>query len=224
MIDPKTPPMKIVLLASGDGSNAQVVIDQVQNNTLAVDIKAIISNRPDAHVLQRAQNAGIAHHCLDHKQYETREEFDGALLKCVAATGAELVVLLGFMRILSSVFTKPLKGKIINLHPSLLPKYPGLKPHKQAFAAGDTHHGATVHFVNEVLDGGPIIIQGAIDISNEPSEDTVRERVRIEIEHKIVPIAIQWLAEKRLVWHGKHGKQVQLDNTPLSAGGYLYQQ
>ena len=211
--------MPIAVLVSGNGSNLQAIIDLTEAGKLPVDIRCVISNRPKSYALERAKIAGIKTSHLDHTLYKDREEFDRNLLRLVQGTGAHLVMLAGFMRILTAEFVTPLSGRLINLHPSLLPKYPGLDPHAKALQAGEQVHGATTHFVNEELDAGPIIMQGQIDISRENDADKVRRRIQLEVEHKIVPLTIKWYAEERLVLKGE---QVFLDGAPLSAQGYQY--
>lgn len=211
--------MPIAVMVSGNGSNLQVLIDYVRAELLPVEICCVISNRPDSHALVRAKDANIQCACFDHKLYKEREEFDAMLLEKIRQSRARLVVLAGFMRILTETFVTPLGGQLINLHPSLLPKYPGLDPHSKAIKAGDRIHGATVHFVNQELDAGPIIMQGGIDISKETNSERVRRRVQLEVEHKIVPLTIKWYAEERLVLRDK---QVFLDGSPLMPQGYQY--
>lgn len=211
--------MPIAVLVSGSGSNLQVLIDAMKARKLPISIQCVISNRADSQALERAQKAGIPCAQISHKQFERREDFDAALLARVRESGAHLVVLAGFMRILTHVFVTPLSGRLINLHPSLLPKYPGLNPHEQALKAGETTHGATVHFVNEELDAGPIIIQGQVDITHEHDAQVVRRRVQEEAEYKIVPLSVKWYAEERLALSGD---KVLLDGSVLPPQGYQY--
>jgi phosphoribosylglycinamide formyltransferase-1 len=186
--------ISIVVLISGRGSNLKAIIDAA--NPL-INISAVISNRPDAAGLIYAQQAGITTEVLDHKNFATRLEFDTALQQCIDKYKPQLVVLAGFMRILSSEFVKHYKGRLINIHPSLLPKFKGLNTHKRAIEAGEKEHGATVHFVTEDLDSGPIILQARVPILADDTEESLAARV-LQEEHKIYPEAIQLFAEGKL--------------------------
>jgi len=183
--------LSIVALISGRGSNLKAIIDAA--NPL-VHISAVISNRPQAAGLIYAQQAGINTEVLDHKDFATRLEFDIALQECIDKYQPQLVVLAGFMRILSSEFVKHYKGRLINVHPSLLPKFKGLDTHKRAIEAGEKEHGVTVHFVTEDLDAGPIILQARVPILADDTEESLAARV-LQQEHKIYPEAIQLFAE-----------------------------
>jgi phosphoribosylglycinamide formyltransferase-1 len=184
--------LSIVALISGRGSNLKAIIDAA--NPL-VNISAVISNRPQAAGLIYAQQAGINTEVLDHKDFATRLEFDTALQECIDKYDPQLVVLAGFMRILSSEFVKHYKGRLINVHPSLLPKFKGLDTHKRAIEAGEQEHGASVHFVTDELDAGPIILQARVPILADDTEESLAARV-LQQEHKIYPEAIQLFAEK----------------------------
>lgn len=186
--------ISIVALISGRGSNLKAIIDAV--NPL-INISAVISNRPDAAGLTYAQEAGINTEVLDHQNFATRLEFDTALQQCIDKYQPQLVVLAGFMRILSSEFVKHYKGRLINIHPSLLPKFKGLNTHKRAIEAGEKEHGATVHFVTEDLDSGPIIHQARVPILADDTEESLAARV-LQEEHKIYPQAILLFAEGKL--------------------------
>jgi phosphoribosylglycinamide formyltransferase-1 len=183
--------LSIVALISGRGSNLKAIIDAA--NPL-VHISAVISNRPQAAGLIYAQQAGINTEVLDHKDFATRLEFDMVLQECIDKYQPQLVVLAGFMRILSSEFVKHYKGRLINVHPSLLPKFKGLDTHKRAIEAGEKEHGASVHFVTEDLDAGPIILQARVPILADDTEESLAARV-LQQEHKIYPEAIQLFAE-----------------------------
>ncbi len=191
--------LSIVALISGRGSNLKAIIDAA--NPL-VNISAVISNRPQAAGLSYAQQAGISTEVLDHKDFATRLEFDIALQECIDKYQPQLVVLAGFMRILSSEFVKHYKGRLINIHPSLLPKFKGLDTHKRAIEAGEKEHGATVHFVTEDLDAGPIILQARVPILVDDTEESLAARV-LQQEHKIYPEAIQIFAEGSLQLQGQ---------------------
>ncbi len=188
---------RIVVLISGSGSNLQAIIDAVNSGFIAADISAVISNKSEAFGLTRATDAGIATQVLDHKQFNSREEFDSNLATVIDRYQPDIIVLAGFMRILTPGFVKKYQGKMINIHPSLLPKYQGLNTHQRALDAGDSHHGASVHFVTEELDGGPVIIQGSVAISSGDSAESLAAKVLVE-EHRIFPQAVKWMAEDRL--------------------------
>lgn len=194
---------RIVVLISGGGSNLQALLDASSNQHAAglqldADIVAVISNRPSAYGLERAKNAGIDAISLDHTQFDDRHSFDAALIDAVSEYSADLVILAGFMRILTPVFLTPLRGKMLNIHPSLLPKYAGVNTHQRAIDAGDLEHGATVHFVTEELDGGPPVLQAAVPILENDSAEKLAARV-LEKEHLIFPLATQWFVSKRLM-------------------------
>jgi phosphoribosylglycinamide formyltransferase-1 len=207
-----TTPLPVAVLISGDGSNLQAIIDARQRGELPIELCAVISNRPDAFGLERARRAGIPAHVLDHTQYPSREAFDQALQTLIDASGARLVVLAGFMRILTPAFVRHYEGRMLNIHPSLLPKYRGLDTHARAIAAGDAEHGASVHFVTTELDSGPTIVQVRVPIRADDTPQSLGDRVRAQ-EHIIYPLAIRWFAEGRLQW--KDGRAF-LDGQPLT--------
>ena len=157
-------PCNVVVLISGSGSNLQALIDSVAHDGNPARIAAVISNRADAYGLQRAKQAGIATELLDHKQFDGREAFDAALIQAIDAHQPDLVVLAGFMRILTPGFVQHYAGRLLNIHPSLLPKYKGLHTHQRALEAGDSEHGCSVHFVTEELDGGPLVVQAVLPV------------------------------------------------------------
>lgn len=183
----------LVILISGRGSNMQALI----NAQLPCRIAAVISNKPDAPGLAIAKMHGLETLALDQRSYTGREEFDAALAQAIDAHTPDLVVLAGFMRILGEDFVKRYQGKLINVHPSLLPSFPGLHTHKQALKEGVKIHGCTVHFVTAQLDRGPIIIQAAVQIMPDDTEETLAARV-LEQEHRIYPEAVRWFIEDRL--------------------------
>ena len=183
----------LVILISGRGSNMQALI----NAQLPCRIAAVISNKPDAPGLAVAKMHGVETLALDQRSYTGREEFDAALAQAIDAHNPDLVVLAGFMRILGEDFVKRYQGKLINVHPSLLPSFPGLHTHKQALKEGVKIHGCTVHFVTAQLDRGPIIIQAAVQIMRDDTEETLAARV-LEQEHRIYPEAVRWFIEDRL--------------------------
>ena len=181
-----TPPLPIVVLISGNGSNLQAIIDAINNASLNAKIQAVISNQPDAYGLQRAQQAGITTEVLQHEDFPDRDSYDLALQTIVDQFQPKLVVLAGFMRILTKAFVSHYEGKLLNIHPSLLPKYRGLNTHQRALEADEKEHGATVHFVTHELDGGPAILQARVRVNPEDSAETLAKRV-LEQEHKIYP-------------------------------------
>jgi len=196
-------PLRIVVLISGGGSNLQSIIDSIEAGDIKAEICAVISNRPGAGGLQRAAKHGIAAHALDHKNFDSRESFDGELQGLIDTFSPDLVVLAGFMRILSPTFTENYLGRMMNIHPSLLPKYQGLNTHQRAIDNGDSEHGASVHFVTAELDGGPVIIQAKVPVLPGDTKESLAERV-LKQEHLIYPQAVAWFAEGRLEM--KNGK------------------
>ena len=191
------PSTRAVVLISGRGSNLQSLIDAVRDEGLALDIRAVISNEPRAAGLRRAAAAGIDTLVLDHRAFASREDFDAALGRLVDARRPELVILAGFMRVLGPAFVRRHAGRLMNIHPSLLPAFPGLDTHRRALAAGARVHGATVHFVTEALDGGPVILQAPVEV--RPGDDTESLAARVlEEEHRIYPRAVRWFTESRL--------------------------
>ncbi|MEE1867044.1 MULTISPECIES: phosphoribosylglycinamide formyltransferase [Pseudomonas] len=207
----------VVVLLSGTGSNLQALIDSVRTGDSPVRIRAVISNRADAYGLQRARDAGIDTAVLDHKAFDGREAFDTALVELIDGYQPQLVVLAGFMRILSAGFVRHYHGRLLNIHPSLLPKYKGLHTHQRALEAGDGEHGCSVHFVTEELDGGPLVVQAVIPVELDDTPESLAQRVHRQ-EHQIYPLAVRWFAEGRLRL-GEHG--ALLDGQPLAASGHL---
>ena len=187
----------IVILISGRGSNMEALIAARDAGNLPVNIAAVISNRPDARGLETAAKAGITTHYVDHKAFAGREAFDAALAECIDQFQPDLVILAGFMRILSEGFVRHYEGRLINIHPSLLPSFPGLHTHQRALEEGVRIHGCTVHFVTPALDHGPVIIQAAVPVLDGDSEDDLAARILIQ-EHRIYPQAVRWFAEGKL--------------------------
>ncbi len=187
----------IVILISGRGSNMEALIAARDAGNLPVNIAAVISNRPDARGLETAAKAGITAHYVDHKAFAGREAFDAALAECIDQFQPDLVVLAGFMRILSEGFVRHYEGHLMNIHPSLLPSFPGLHTHQRALEEGVRVHGCTVHFVTPTLDHGPVIIQAAVPVLDGDTEDDLAARILIQ-EHKIYPQAVRWFAEGKL--------------------------
>ena len=188
---------RVVVLISGSGSNLQALIDGCHTEELPIELVAVISNRPDVLGLTRAQAANIPAITLDHKHFTDRESFDRALMQKIDSYEPDLVVLAGFMRILSNHFTQHYAGKMFNIHPSLLPKFQGLHTHQRALDAGEKRHGVTVHFVTEELDGGPAIVQASVPILANDDAKSLAKRVQRQ-EHIIYPLAIKWFAEGNL--------------------------
>ena len=214
-MDGQTP--RIVVLISGSGSNLQAIIDAVSNEDFDAEVVAVISNKPNVLGLERASKAKIATSVIDHKEYPQREVFDAHLLKEIERHQPDLIVLAGFMRILTPDFVKRYEGRMLNIHPSLLPKYPGLNTHQRAIDAGDKVHGVTVHFVTAELDSGPNVIQAQVKTFENDTAESLSKRVQ-EQEHIIYPIATKWFVEGRL-------KMVEnkalLDNENLPESGLV---
>ncbi|MDH5357955.1 MAG: phosphoribosylglycinamide formyltransferase [Gammaproteobacteria bacterium] len=182
----------IVILISGRGSNMISIVEAVKNNSLPVTVTAVISNRPDASGLDFAQQAGIETAVIDHKEFESREQFDQALADKIDNYSPDLVILAGFMRILTAEFVEHFAGKLINIHPSLLPKFKGLNTHQRAIDAGEKEHGASVHIVTPELDDGPVVLQARVPVLADDTASTLAARV-LEQEHKLYPEAIRRL-------------------------------
>ncbi|WP_339082699.1 phosphoribosylglycinamide formyltransferase [Pseudomonas sp. TMP9] len=211
----------VLVLISGSGSNLQALIDSTQtgadsSKSSPARICAVISNRADAYGLARAKQAGIATQVLDHKQYDGREAFDAALMHAIDSYDPQLVVLAGFMRILTPDFVRHYAGRLLNIHPSLLPKYKGLHTHQRALDAGDREHGCSVHFVSEELDGGPLVLQALVSVQADDSTTSLAQRVHAQ-EHVIYPLAVRWFAEGRLQLTPQGA---MLDEQLLPASGY----
>ena len=187
----------IVILISGRGSNMEALIAARDAGSLPVNIAAVISNRPDAQGLETAARAGIVTHYIDHKAFAGREAFDAALAECIDGFAPDLVVLAGFMRILSEGFVRHYEGRLMNIHPSLLPSFPGLHTHQRALDEGVRIHGCTVHFVTPTLDHGPVIIQAAVPVLDSDNEASLAARV-LRQEHQVYPQAVRWFAEGKL--------------------------
>lgn len=209
--------VRAVVLISGTGTNLQALIDARAQGSLALELSAVISNRPGAYGLQRAKLAGIPSAVLQHTEFASREAFDASMAAAIDRYSPDLVVLAGFMRILTPAFVRHYAGRLFNIHPSLLPKYPGLHTHRRALEAGEREHGATVHFVTEELDGGPAVVQARVAVLPGDDTETLAGRVR-EREHVIYPLALQWFAEGRLKMENN---RAWLDSEPLPRHGHL---
>lgn len=202
----------LVVLISGSGSNLQAIIDAIKNNGLDAEITAVISNQANATGLDRARRENIKTYVIDHKKFPDRESFDQAMIKIIDPLKPELVVLAGFMRILSNDFIDHYLHRLINIHPSLLPKYKGLNTHQLAIDNHDSIHGASVHFVSHELDSGPVVIQAEVPVLATDNAESLASRVLKE-EHKIYPMVIKMHTEDRLTFDKN---QLQLDNKPLT--------
>ncbi|GAM62013.1 phosphoribosylglycinamide formyltransferase [Vibrio ishigakensis] len=190
---------KIVVLISGNGSNLQAIIDACAKGEIDGQVSAVISNRADAYGLERAKQATISSHTLSHKDYSDRESFDAEVMKIIDTYQPDLIVLAGYMRILSEGFVNRYLGKMINIHPSLLPKYPGLNTHQRAIDAGDSEHGSSVHFVTPELDSGPIIEQIKVAIEPQESAESLMAKVQ-KAEHQLYPKVVQDILSGRVTW------------------------
>ena len=187
----------IVILISGRGSNMEALLDAVAAGALPVRVAAVLANRADAAGLKTAAARGVPTHVVDHREFADREAFDAALAEAIDGYAPDLVVLAGFMRMLSEGFVRRFAGRLINIHPSLLPSFSGLHTHQRALAEGVRVHGCTVHFVTPALDRGPIIVQAAVPVLDGDDEAGLAARVLVQ-EHAIYALAIRWFAEGRL--------------------------
>ena len=188
---------RLVVLISGSGSNLKAILDATSAPHFGAEVVAVISNRPHAPGLQFARERGIPAQALDHTNFPTREAFDTALLECVDRFQPDTVVLAGFMRILTVTFVAHFKGKLLNIHPSLLPKFPGLHTHQRALDAGETEHGCSIHFVTEELDGGPLIARAVVPVLPDDNPPQLAGRVQAA-EHQLYPTVLQWRAQEKL--------------------------
>ncbi|QSD33835.1 phosphoribosylglycinamide formyltransferase [Pectobacterium brasiliense] len=206
----------IVVLISGHGSNLQALIDACKNGRLKGKIVAVFSNNAEAYGLERAQDADIPTCVLNPEDFADRAAFDAALANEIEQYEPALVVLAGYMRILSPEFVAQFAGKMLNIHPSLLPKYPGLHTHRKALENGDREHGTSVHFVTDELDGGPLILQAKVPVLSDDTEESLSERVKTH-EHTIYPMVINWFLNGRLVMRDN---EAWLDSVRIPPQGY----
>lgn len=197
------PPVRLVVLISGGGSNLQAIMDAVARGAIHGEIHAVISNDPQAYGLQRARLAGIPTEVIDHRRYPDRTAFDRELRRRIEAFDPGLVILAGFMRILSTEMTAPFEGRMLNIHPSLLPRHRGLHTHERVLEAGESRHGCSVHFVTSDLDGGPLVIQASVPVHPGDTPEGLAARV-LEREHIIYPLAIRWYCAGRLSMQDHH--------------------
>lgn len=213
--------LPIAIVASGNGTNAQAMIDLAAAGVLDVDIRLIFSNRPGARVLERGRAAGISVRMEDHTLFPSREAFDAVMVEAIRESGAELVVLAGYMRLLTSTFLSAFEGRVVNIHPSLLPAFGGgIHAGADAVAYGVKLSGCTVHFVSMEVDAGPVIIQAAVPCDAADSEDDLMNRIHV-FEHRIYPQALQWIARGRVrvdgrVVHVERGNEEPAE-TPVGA-------
>jgi len=206
-------PLPVVVLVSGRGSNLRAIDARIAAGELPARILAVLSDREDAAALSWAAERGLATGAVPQRQYADRAAFDAALGNVIAGYAPALVVLAGFMRILGSPLVERFAGRMLNIHPSLLPKYPGLHTHRRVLEAGDAEHGASVHFVTTELDGGPVVLQARVPVLPGDDEAMLAQRVLVQ-EHRIYPLAIRWFAEGRLC---VDGGIVRFDERPLAA-------
>ncbi|WP_158782623.1 phosphoribosylglycinamide formyltransferase [Pantoea sp. BAV 3049] len=209
---------RLVVLVSGQGSNLQAILDACQQGRINGSVAAVFSNKSEAFGLERAREAGVPAHALTASQFADREAFDRQLMLEMDAYAPDLVVLAGYMRILSPAFVQHYAGRMLNIHPSLLPKYPGLHTHRQAIENGDEEHGTSVHFVTEQLDGGPVILQAKVPVFADDTVDDVTARVQNQ-EHAIYPLVVSWFVEGRLAMKDE---AAWLDGGKLPPEGHAY--
>lgn len=195
-------PMNIAILASGSGTNAQRIIDMAKAGQLDVNVRLIISNRPAARVIERAKQAAIPFKIIDQQQFAEREVFDARLLEELDNIECDCIVLAGYMRLLSAMFLQKWANRVINIHPALLPSFPGIHGAADALAYGVKISGVTVHFVEEKMDSGPVVIQAAVPVLSDDDRESLQNRIH-QLEYRIYPQALQWLAEDRLVISGR---------------------
>lgn len=212
---PRTP--RIVVLISGSGSNLQALIDAIARGEINAEIAAVICNKPDTYGLTRAKSVGIETIVLEHRNFAAREQFDAAMIRKIEALDVDLIVLAGFMRILTPDFVRRYQGRLLNIHPSLLPKFPGLHTHQRALDASEQTHGVTVHFVTTELDRGPNIIQASVPVLPNDTAETLAQRV-LQQEHIIYPIAVKWFVDGRLTMTDEGAR---LDNKLLPVDGLM---
>jgi phosphoribosylglycinamide formyltransferase-1 len=210
--DPAGSPLKLVVLISGRGSNLRSIIEATRSGAVAARIAAVISDKPEALGLDHARAAGIPPIVVNRRDYPDRSAFEKALRAAIDASGADLIVLAGFMRILGAEFVRAYQGRMINIHPSLLPAFPGLDTHRRALEAKVAEHGASVHLVTSEVDGGPVILQARVPVLPGDDPDTLAARVLAE-EHRIYPLVIGWIADGRLT---VRGDTPHFDGQPLN--------
>ncbi|OOC49031.1 MULTISPECIES: phosphoribosylglycinamide formyltransferase [Thioalkalivibrio] len=206
-------PKRLVVLISGRGSNLGALIEACEQDRIPAQVVGVISNRPDAAGLGFAEQHHIPHRVLNHRDYPSREAFDADLATAIEDYAPDLVILAGFMRILTPGFVDRFTGRMLNIHPSLLPKYRGLDTHARALADGEPEHGASVHFVTPELDGGPVIMQARVPVDPNDTPDTLAARVQ-RAEHRLYPEAVRRVCSGEIQWSGRI---LQADGSPLEA-------
>ena len=207
---------RLAVLISGTGSNLQAILDAIDAGELPARVSLVLSNKAGAAGLARAERAGVPAQAIDHRGFPDRASFDQAMIERIDAHGADTVVLAGFMRILSPGFVRHYQGRLINIHPSLLPKYPGLNTHARALEAGDREHGCSLHFVTDELDGGPLIAQARFPVAANDTAETLSEKVQAR-EHRLYPQVLRWRAQQRLQMTDQG---VELDGERLPPQGF----
>ncbi len=215
--------LSLAVLVSGSGSNLQSLIDKIESGALDAEIKLVISNKSDAYGLERARKHGIAQLALDHRNYPTREAFDMRMVEAIGDAGADTVAMAGFMRLLTPQFLHAFPGRVLNIHPALLPSFPGLYGQRDANAYGVKISGCTVHFADEKMDHGPVVIQAAVPAMAGEDADALGTRI-LALEHRIYPQALQWLSAGRLRIQDRYvvleDKEAEVRRAPLT-GEYL---
>jgi len=209
-------PSRIAVLISGSGTNLQAIIDACKLDGYPGEVVGVISNIPTAYGLTRASDANIETSVLSHKDFASREAYDQSLIKVIDNYKPDVIVLAGFMRILTPAFVQHFHGKLLNIHPSLLPKYQGLNTHQRAIDAGDKEHGVSVHYVTEELDGGPVILQAKVPIFEGDTAEDLASRVH-EQEHRIYPLVVKWCCLKRVVMQNE---KALFDGEIIPLSGY----
>ncbi len=194
--------LKIAVLASGSGSNLQAIIDEIKSGFLPVELALVLSDKPQSYALQRAEAAGVPTKVLLPADFASREDYDAELVRLLKASGAEAVALAGYMRLVTPVFLQAFSHRVLNIHPALLPSFPGLHGQRQAFEYGVKVAGCTVHFVDEGMDSGPIILQAPVPVLEDDDADSLAARI-LEQEHIIYPLALRLLAEGKLHIEGR---------------------
>ncbi len=207
---------RLAVLISGAGSNLQAILDAIDAGDLPARVSLVLSNKAGAAGLARAERAGVPAEVIDHRDFPDRATFDDAMIRRIDAHGADAVVLAGFMRILSPGFVRHYRGRLINIHPSLLPKYPGLNTHARALEAGDSEHGCSLHFVTDELDGGPLIAQARFPVAANDTAESLSKKVQAR-EHQLYPRVLRWRAQQRLEMTDQG---VELDGERLPAQGF----
>lgn len=211
--------LRVGVLLSGSGTNFQAILDRVQDGTLAIELALVVSNRAEAAGLQRAANAGVPTRVIEHRGFPERTAFDAAVVDALRGAGVELVVLAGFDRLITRVLLDAFPQRVINIHPALLPAFPGMHAQRQAVGFGVKVAGATVHFVDEEVDHGPIIVQGVVPVLPDDDETTLGQRI-LSVEHQIYPLAIQLFAERRLQVIGR--RVIVSGARPSSPGAFIH--